>query len=93
MKSLKNLIEKRKIITKKNLEDRDVFQVFREVIRDEYGNQGVEKFQPDFFKDKKIFIRCTSSAWANELYLNERKIIDLMNIKLGGGSVGKIKIK
>lgn len=93
MKSLKNYLSKKNIFQTKALDDQTAFFVFRKVIKEEFGNVGVEKLIPDFFKDKTVFIKSESSAWASELWLNKDRVIRKMNNELGKGSIEKIKMK
>lgn len=93
MKSLKNLLEKRKKSINISLNDKDIFYIFQRVIREEYGNIGVEKFKADFYKNRILFIKSDSSAWASELWMNKDKLIKKMNAELGDGAVERIKIK
>lgn len=93
MKSLKDLLDKKKTIGPLNLDDQTVFYVFRKVIKEEFGNVGIEKFQPDYFGNKILHIKSTSSAWASELWLNRNVIVKKMNEELGEGSVKMIKMK
>lgn len=97
MKSLKNLLSKKlpeRLASKKMvLDDKTVFYVFKKVIQEQFGNLGVENFQADYFSGKTIFIRCQSSAWASELWLNKNKIIRLINKELGEDIIEEIKSK
>jgi len=93
MKSLRDLINKKKTVGPLNLDDQTVFYVFRKVVKEEFGNVGVEKFTADYFGNKILHIKSTSSAWASELWLNKDKIVYLMNKELGEGSVRAIKLK
>lgn len=76
-----------------NLNDKDIFYVFQKVIKEEYGNVGSEKFKADFFKNKTLFIKSDSSAWASELWMSKDKIIRKMKEELGEGAVERIKVK
>ena len=93
MKSLKNLLNKRKQEIKTTFSDKDVFYVFQRVIKEEFGNYGSEKLKADFFKNKTVFVKSESSNFASELWLNRKKIIQKMNEELGEGAVENIKIK
>ena len=75
------------------LDDQTVFFVFKKVIKEEFGNVGAANFQPDYFDGHKIFIKCQSSNWASELWLNRGKIIRQLNQELGGEAIRDIKIK
>lgn len=97
MKSLRSLLHKKlpeRLATKKMvLDDETVFFVFKKVIQAEFGNLGVENFQADHFTGKTIFIRCQSSAWASELWLNKNKVVRLINKELGEDVIEDIKTK
>lgn len=75
------------------LDDKTVFFVFKKVIQAEFGKMGVENFQADYFSGKTIFIKCQSSNWASELWLNKNKIIRLINKDLGEDIITDIKTK
>jgi hypothetical protein len=97
MKSLKNLLVKKfqgkSVPQKMVLDDKTVFFIFKKVIQEEFGNLGVENFQPDYFDGHKIFIKCFSSNWASELWLNKNKIMRKINKELGENVIEEIKVK
>ncbi|MFZ2975147.1 MAG: DUF721 domain-containing protein [Candidatus Moraniibacteriota bacterium] len=93
MKSLKNLLYKRKETKKISLTDKDFFYIFNRVIKEEFGNVGASKLRADYFKNGTIFIKLTSSAWASELFSNRNTIIKKINKELGEGAIKEIKIK
>ncbi len=93
MKSLKGLLKKKKIKPKKTLIDEDVFFVFRKIIKEELGNLGLGKLQPNYYTHGTIFIKATSSAWSGELFSNRTKIIRQINKELGGEIIKEIKLK
>lgn len=78
---------------KTSFDTKDVFYVFSRVIKKEFGEIGGAKFQADYFGKKVLVVKCFSPAWAQELWLNKGKIIELMNLELGEGSVEKIRTK
>lgn len=92
MKSLRDLLN-RKQVRPLALDDQAVFFVFRKVIEEEFGQVGMEKFTPDYFSGKTIFIKSASSVWASELFMNKNKIIRKMNAELGKGSIENLKHK
>jgi len=94
MKSLGVLLRKKDVFQKKTvLDEKTAFYVFREVIREEFGNQGAVKLIPDYFNKKTIFVKFTSSAWASELRLMSKEIIKKINEKLGSKLIEEIKFK
>jgi len=97
MKSLKNLLTKKfpngEAKKKTPLDDKTVFYIFKKVVKEEFGNLGVENFIPDYFAGKNLFVRCKSSNWASELWLNKNKIMKKINKELGDSAVENIKTK
>ena len=93
MKSLKDLLNKKKTIGPLNLDDQTVFYVFRKVITEEFGNVGAVKLAADFFKNKTLFVKSESSVWLNELWTNRGKVMKKMNGELGEDAVRNIKTK
>lgn len=93
MKRLGDLLLKRKQLNKISLLDKDIFFIFRKVIKEEFGNIGVENFIPNYYKNNHIFIKTKSSAWANELFSNRNKIIRKINAELGEEIIKEIKLK
>jgi len=93
MKSLESLLQKRKKELQVSLDEKDIFYVFRHIIKEEFGNIGASKFQPDYFGKKVLIVKCESSTWANELFLNQSRILRKMSEDLGEGIVEKIKTK
>jgi predicted nucleic acid-binding Zn ribbon protein len=96
MKSLKNLLTKKfpeKQLRRGVLDDATVFFVFKKVIQEEFGNLGIENFRADYYKNGTIFIRCQSSAWASELWLNKNRIVRKVNKELGESIITEIKTK
>jgi hypothetical protein len=97
MKSLQNLLKKKfpggKSQPKMVLDDKTVFFVFKKVVKEEFGNLGIENFVPDYFSGHTIFIKCQSSGWASELWLNKHKIVRKINKELGEDIITDIKTK
>jgi len=93
MKALKNLLTGKKINQKVSLDDKTIFYLFKKVIKDEFGNIGSDKFLPDYFSNKTIFVRSDSAAWKAELWLQRGKIIKKINAELGYNALEEIKFK
>jgi len=93
MKSLQSLLVKRKIEKKTELDDKTVFYVFKKIIKEEFGNIGIEKLQPDYYSAGKLFIKSESSAWLSELWMNKEKIIRKINQEIGQEEIKDIKTK
>jgi predicted nucleic acid-binding Zn ribbon protein len=94
MKSLGTLLQKKDLFRKKTvLDEKTAFYIFREVIEEEFGNQGASKLIPDYFQQKTIFVKFTSSAWASELRLTRKEILKKINERLGDKLIDEIKFK
>jgi hypothetical protein len=93
MKLLKNLLYKRENKKSIALTDKDIFYIFNRIIKEEFGNIGASKLKADYFKNKTIFVKSSSSAWANELFLSRNMIIRKINKELGEGVIREIKMK
>jgi len=93
MKLLGKYLAKKDIFRPRTLDDQTVFFVFKKVIKEEFGNVGIEKLIPDYYNNKTIFVKSESSAWASEMWLQKDKIVRKMNTELGEGTIEKIKVK
>ena len=98
MKSLGNLIKKKfsgKKNEKKNIEldEKTAFFIFKKVIQKEFGVLGSEKFLPQHFSNKTIFVKSISPAWSAELWMNAERVVKAINKELGEKLVEKIKVK
>jgi len=93
VKALKSLLDKKKFSSPTVLDDKTVFYVFKKVIREDFGNIGIEKFVPDYFAKGILFIKPESSAWAAELWMNKKRIIEKINKELGDNALEDIKTK
>lgn len=93
MKALGDILSQRKTHKKQILDDKTVFFVFRKVIEKEFGQIGKNKFTPDYFAKKTLFVRAQNSTWAAELWTNKAQIIEKINTELGENGVENIKTK
>ncbi len=97
MKSLRSLLTykspERLARKKLVLDDKTVFYVFNKVIAEEFGLIGKQKFTPDYFSGKTLFVKAENSAWSAELWTNRGKIIAKINQEIGEEAVERIKMK
>ena len=93
MKALSDILGKRDFRKVQALDDKTIFFVFRKVIRAEFGNVGAEKFIPDYFANKTLFVKAESAVWSTELWTNRGKITMLINREIGDEVVERIKMK
>jgi hypothetical protein len=96
MKAIGSFLNKKFIEQKKHstvVDDKAIFFVFKKIVKQEFGNFGVENFVPDYFSGKTVFIKCKSPAWASELFLHKNKLMRRMNEELGECLIDDIKSK
>lgn len=93
MEKIGRLIDGKKAAELKHWDEKSLYYAFQRVIKEEYGNRGVMNLTPEFYKNKIIFVRSLSSAWANELLMNQREIVTKINQELGQDEIISIKIK
>lgn len=62
-----------------------------ETIKELFGAGSLKFAQTIYYKDKTIAITCLSSVMAQEIKLNEKKIISTTNTKLGAVAVEKVR--
>ncbi|NTU67092.1 MAG: DUF721 domain-containing protein [Candidatus Moranbacteria bacterium] len=93
MKALRSLLNNKKFSSPTVLDDKTVFYVFKKVIKEDFGNIGIEKFVPDYFAKGILFIKPESSAWAAELWMNKKRIIRKINEEIGEDALSDIKAK
>lgn len=92
MKALRDLLVKKKAAAT-TLSDKDIFYIFRRIIKEEYGNIGAEKIRPDFYRNSTLFLKSESSIWSAEVFSNRSFIIRKMNDELGEKVVREIRFK
>lgn len=93
MKSLRSLLDKKDVNRKIVLDDKTIFYLFKKIIKEEFGNIGLEKLIPNYFSNGTLFIKSESSAWASELELQKAKIIRQINQEIGSQQIQNIKLK
>lgn len=93
MKALGDILGQRKLGRKAALDDKTVFFVFKKVIKEEFGEIGSQKFIPDYFAKKTLFVKAHNSAWSAELWTNKARIIKKINQELGEEAVENLKMK
>lgn len=62
-----------------------------QILKELFGDEAMKFAQAIYFKNRVIAITCLSSVMAQEIRLNEQKIILLINRKLSAPAVEKIK--
>jgi len=93
MQSLKTFLNKKNIKKRIVLDDKTVFYLFKQVIKEEFGNSGLEKVIPDYFANGILHIKSSSSAWSAEVEMQKAKIMRKINQEIGSPQIKSIKIK
>lgn len=93
MKKIGDFLKKKELAKKMPLDDKSIFYIFDKIIKQEYGNRGIENLKAAYFKEKKLFIKAENSNWASEVWLNRNNLIDMMNSELGSDEIGEISLK
>lgn len=93
MKSLGDLLKKQMPQTSiwKQVSATLVVEKANETILELFGAASLKFAQAVYFKDKVIAITCLSSVMAQEIKLNEKKIISGTNAKLGAVAVERVR--
>lgn len=92
MKKIGQFLKNKKIKEKVPLDSNSVYYVFSKIIKDEYGNRGIENLKADHFKENKLFIKAENSNWASEIWLNRNSIIEKINEELGSNEIKEISV-
>ncbi len=93
MKSLGEILKKQ---MKQNLVGRRItasliVEAANKILEETFGIASKRFAQAIYFKDNSISITCLSSVMAQEIKLNEKKILLALNQKLGAQTVEKIR--
>jgi len=92
MKKIGYFLNKKELKTPVALDDKSIFYVFDKIIKEEYGNRGIENIKAVYLKEKKLFLKAENSNWANEIWLNREHIIEKMNQEFGFEEITEITI-
>jgi hypothetical protein len=93
MKALSDILFHRKVQKKQILDDKTIFFVFKRVVEAEFGQIGKQKFTPDYFAKKTLFVKAQNSVWSAELWTNKARIIGKINEEIGEKALDDIKMK
>ena len=92
MKRIGNILRSKIISKKTPIDEKSLFYIFKKIIREEYGNKGVENLKPEIFKNKKIFIKAMNSNWANEVWINRANLVKKINTEIGSDEITDISV-
>src|SRR3989304_7215851 len=95
MKIIKKLLsQKQKQLfspKEREIDEKTIFQITKNVIMEEYGKRGSENITPTFYKDKKLFLSIKSSLWVSEIMLERAHLCKLINKTIGVDEIKEIK--
>jgi predicted nucleic acid-binding Zn ribbon protein len=94
MKSLGEILKKQmkqQVPGWKRVEASVVIEKTNLILKECFGAQSSRFAQAVYFKDQAVAIACLSSIMAQEIKLNEKKIISVINNKLGNEMVKKVR--
>ena len=91
MEKLSRLLSKKNINKKMVLDEKTIFYIFKKIIEQEYGKRGLINFIPAAYVGKKIIVKCPSSNWKNELWLNKGEILKRVNRETESETIVDIK--
>lgn len=77
-----------KNLGRRDLDENTICRESEKIVKKNTPN--VEVF---FYKNKNLYIRCFNSVAANELFLNQEKIIDKINQNLNQKAINKLIIQ
>lgn len=92
MRSLAELFQKKET-KKKQIDEKTILYIVRNVILCEYGNCGGENIHPTSYKEGKLFLLVSGSIWESEILLQKTILKRAINEKCGKGTIREIYIK
>ncbi len=67
--------------------------IFEEIIKEELGEEVSKNCQPLSFCNGVLKIQVKNSIWASEIQLNQSKIVDKINKKIGEDIVKRLQFR
>ncbi|MDO8565760.1 MAG: DciA family protein [Candidatus Moranbacteria bacterium] len=92
MRTLKELLPRKQLTIPKEIDEKTIFHIAKQVLIEEYGARGGENIIPSYYKNKKLFLSPRSSLWSSEAYLMREHLVSRINAILGSEAVKEIKI-
>lgn len=75
----------------RQLETSSVLLIAGEVLQNFLGSENAKNVKPLFIKNRTLTVTCTSSAVSQEIHLNQAKIVEEINQKIGGNNLDRIR--
>ncbi len=79
----------KKMSLKGKLKEHEVWNVWNSVV----GEQVSRHAQPDFIRNRILFVKVSSSPWMHQLYYMGKGIVEALNKKLGAHVIEEIRFK
>lgn len=73
------------------LETGNILTIASEVVLEMFGKEFVPEVKPLFVKNRTLTLTCSSSVISQEIHLNQAKIVDAINTKLGQNALDRIR--
>lgn len=72
---------------KKTVTALEVINECKKVMRESLGEEALLDVVPRVYKDNKVFVEVSSSAWSHHFHLHQNNILDTLNKNLGSEKV------
>lgn len=96
MKSFGQLLNVDKYKEKKKksvfVDEKTLFHIFNEIVKEEFGNKGITHVKPVFFKNKVLYLKFGNSVWASEIWNSKSFLLMKLEKKVGSRLVVDIKV-
>ncbi|MFQ6079454.1 MAG: DUF721 domain-containing protein, partial [Thermodesulfobacteriota bacterium] len=79
----------KKMSLDRKLKEHEIWNVWNSVV----GEHVFRNAQPDFMKNKILFVKVSSSPWMQQLHYMSRGIVEALNRRLGTHIVEEIRFK
>ncbi|MDQ5961851.1 MAG: hypothetical protein QG669_243 [Patescibacteria group bacterium] len=76
---------------KRQVETGNLLLVASEVLGQFVGPENTKYIKPLFVKNRTLTITCSNSALSQEIHLNQAKIVESINQKIGENSLDRIR--
>ncbi|MFB6226370.1 MAG: DUF721 domain-containing protein [Candidatus Paceibacteria bacterium] len=76
---------------KQQIDASKVVEIAQKVLEDMFGSEQAVHANPQYLKNRTLTITCSSSTMAQEIRLNQDKIVEKINQKLGTDKVDTIR--
>lgn len=75
-----------------SVDEKTIFYVFTDVIRTEFGEQGVRRFTPTYLSGKTLIVAANDHQWGSELWTQRVRIAEKINARIGQQAIILLKV-